>query len=780
MIDSDMILSRLLEAETPFELPIPGDGTARMTPVRYVPPTAWGDDSIPLSGEWSCRRWPFPLPEAEMAGNPEAADEIVQQPGKVFYEDPACDPGTVENWNRVRLHHVGDDDGAMLWHTVTVPASWKGKRIRLRFDAVYPAARFYINGELLGEHLSGLTRIEFDITDHATPGGTVLLGVRLLRKHAYVRLDMPRHAMSFAGINQPATLYAVEPCHIGDVCLPTLLAEDGTGSIQGEVILHNTNATHTTAGLTLCLRNQRTGDQLETTASAPIPAGEEVHVPLHLDAGKVERWSDETPRLYEVMLRVVADDQPARDVTYRVGFKRFELRDGRAWLNGRPVKFRGVNLLTFSPEGGMYMDEAWLRANLRMMKKCNINGIRTHFTAPTLVADLCDEMGFLLVQEITIDWVSEYIGKASHLGAMCMRVEATVRRDRHHASLLAFGIGNENQADAPEAIERFWQAQRLHHALVKSLAPDVMTMIPPPGPTNQIPHMMETRVADIADMHYSFKDIRSLDATGAMKEPQCWPGPFKRRTRGELSASGWSGVWFSSEWGLVNHIPDLLEAPYLSLIADTPAPLLQRGNTLQTLMDRLAEEWGYMRESDACLGGAFFPWMCSGAGDPWGWTLFGEDADWGVVTHDLLPKPGFWALRVVYAPVRLPESVRWVSGSDGVTVVVRSLYNGIDLAECTFRTMMGNGGLFMGQMRQWRDIEVSCPPGGCASVTIPIWNEVTRKALEAGLPAICRCHVLDPSGFRVLTHDIRILPESLTEDAEEHVVIGPDANLTEV
>lgn len=187
-----------------------------------------------------------------------------------------------------------------------------------------------------------------------------------------------------------------------------------------------------------------------------------------------------------------------------------------------------------------------------------------------------------------------------------------------------------------------------------------------------------------------------------------------------------------------------------------------------------------MRDSAACLGGAFFPWMCAGVGDPWGWTLFGEDADWGVVTHDLLPKSGFWALRVAYAPIRLPERVTWTSGLESIEIAVRSLYNDIDLEDCTMRVMFGSGGQFMGQMRGWRDVAVSCAPGETVAVTLPIWNEVTRKALAAGLPAVCRCHLFDPSGFRVLTHDIRILPETLATGGGEHVVIGPDANLTEV
>jgi hypothetical protein len=325
--------------------------------------------------------------------------------------------------------------------------------------------------------------------------------------------------------------------------------------------------------------------------------------------------------------------------------------------------------------------------------------------------------------------------------------------------------------------DAFWAHMHAFDRLAKKLSPDRFTMFPPPGPANKIKGLLETRVGDVADTHYSFKFVQELNETGKLTEPKSWQGPFETLTRQQLLDRGWCGVWFSSEYGLMNYPPDVLNGPYLSIIGDVLENPLSGKNSQQVFIDRVGREWGIMRDDPACLGGAFFPWMCSGSGDAWGWMLWGEDADWGVVTHDLLPKPSFWALRVIYSPVILPQRTTWKPGQTELVLPVRNLYNAIDLSACTFRTMLGGGMPFIGQLRAWKDIPVSCAPGESVEVRVPIWNEKTLEALNSGSPAVCRCVILDPKGYRPITADVLIAPESLQDGRDAEVPIGPDANL---
>jgi len=770
MIDPHEIITKQLNATEKGKVVLNDGSTTVITPVRYTPQLADPAMQLALTGDastWKVSRWPFGLAEVALAA-PDMDDSAwpaVRQPGKVFYADPEENPATVPNWNRVTLEHIDPDDGAMLRRTVRIPPEWAGCRIFLRFDAVYPAARFYCNGTFLGEHLSGLTPVEWDVTGIAAPGETATVAVRLLRRHKWVRIDMPRHAMEFTGISQHACFHAVRQCHVADYRLVTDLDDScRCGAIAGTVTLRNATDASRSCLLTVSLKDGETVLSSVVRNSSVPPAGtRDVHIVMRADY--VTPWNDENPKLYDVEMKLEVDGQPPQTVCYRTGFRLFELRDQRPTLNGRPVKFRGVNHLTYSLDGGMYTSEEWLRKCLTLMKRANINCIRTHYLGPRVLAHLCDEMGIYLVQELPIDWGTDYVHNKETVGPVLMRLEGGVRRDRHHPSVMIWSIGNENMPPNMEVHDDFYNHLRIYDQFVKELDGSRPTMFPPPGPAGKMRGIFETRLGDIADTHYSFVLARQLNDEGRIVNPETWDGATETVTRDEAMARGWSGVWFSSEYGIANLIPDLLNAPYISIISDLKEDALSGKNTLQVFIDRLRYEWNYMRDDPTCLGGAYFPWLCAGTGDPWGWTRWGEDADWGIVTADLTPKPMFWAMRVIFSPVQFPERLAWKKGQTELTFNIHNGYNSIDLAQCTLRTMFG-----MATMREWRDVPISCPPGCSQMIRIPVWAEHTRKTLDEGRPAVCRCILLDPSGFRPITADILIVPEQAQATCENESI----------
>ena len=734
-----------------------------------VPVLAEAAMSLSLDGAWSVRRWPFAVPEAELATL--AADDrdwaIVFQPGKVFYADPEAEGADIPNWNRVTLTHIDPEDGAVLRRRVRVPEAWSGKRIILRFDAVFPAGRFFINGSLLGEHMSGLTPVEFDVTDQVKPGTEVLVAVRLIRRHKFVQIDMVRHALEFGGLAQSACLFAVEPCHIADYHLISSLdAALSTGTLSGTVTVANPVAG---AKVTVAVG--------ETRTNAEVVDGK---AELSLSLAKPKLWNDEYPNLYPVSITLQTPGQPDQTVSYRTGFRRLELSPEGARLNGNPVKFRGVNHLTFHPDYGMHTPEEWLRQNLTLMKRANVNAIRTHFLGPRCLAELCDELGIYLLQELPIDWGTEYIHDPEWVPPALLRIEGGIRRDRHHPSVMVWSIGNENMPNTPEHAEAGWGHLRQFEALAKQLDPSRPTMFPPPGPANAIEGIIELRVGDIADTHYSFHHIKRFLENGEVVNPNSWKADMDTHTRQWALERGWSGCWFSSEYGIFNAMPDLLHHPHGSIIADVPEEVLSGKSTLQAFEERLRREWGFMRHEPSCLGGAYFPWLCCGAGsaeagNPWGWVRWGEDADWGVVTADLLPKPFFWALRVLFSPVWFPQRLNWRTGQTEIRFGVWNQYNSIDLGECTLRVQQNAGGRYGTMMRKFEDIPMACAPGQKAEIAIPL-NSGVVKGLEGGTPGLVRCTLLAPDGFRPVTAEIIVVPESLNlAEVDATMTIGPDA-----
>ncbi len=727
--------------------------------------------SVSLDGEWKVARWPFDLAEADLAGTGTSDRdwESVAQPGKVFYADPEAEAQEIPDWNRVTLTHIDPEDGAVLRRKITVPADWQGKRIILRFDAVFPAGRFYINGRLLGEHMSGLTPVEFDVTDDVNPGEDALIAVRLIRRHTFVQMDMVRHALEFGGLAQPATLFSVEPCHISDYHLISTLTPDlTTGTVAGSVTV--TNAIE---GVIVTIE---VGDEKQIIDVVEGEAKASLVVP------NPKLWNDEYPNLYAVTITLTAPGQPDQMLTYRTGFRHFELSPEGACLNGNPFKFRGVNHLTFHPEHGMYTPKEWLRQNLSLMKKANVNGIRTHFLGPRCLADLCDELGIYLMQELPIDWGTDYIHDPEWVLPALLRIEAGVRRDRHHPSVMVWSVGNENMPKTKEVAEAGWNHLHQYDALVKQLDPSRPTMFPPPGPANAIDGIIELRVGDIADTHYSFNHIKRFLEIGEVDNPNSWEADMTRHTRAWALERGWSGVWFSSEYGIFNGMPDLLHSPACSIITDVPEDPLSDKSTLQAFEERLRREWGFMRDEPTCLGGAYFPWLSCGAGsaeagNPWGWVRWGEDANWGVVTADLLPKPFFWALRVLFSPVWLPSRLTWNPGDTELCFTVQNQYNAIDLKDCTLRVQQNGGGDYMTMIRKFKDIPMACAPGDTTEIHIPI-DPGVLKGLESGRFGVCRCTLLDPSGFRPLTAEIMVVPASTqAADIDKTMTIGPDAVL---
>ncbi len=756
MIDRADSVDFQLKLSEPTVAEFADGGSTTFVPAKFVPERA-NFDTVRLEGAWQVAYWPFAVPEAEIVGKVggNVSWSEVAQPGKVFYYDPNTSPDKIPDWDRVSLAHIDPEDGAIIKRNVTVPGNWAGKKAFLRFEGIYPAGVVYFDGIKVGEQWSGLTPIEFDVTELATPG-VHTVAIRLYRKHESVKLDMPRHALEFTGLCRAAFLHAVEPVHVSEMRLAPELADDyKTGHVTGEVTVRNSSGKSTEATVAVQIVDAKTNVIVEVPYSVSLGAGEEKTIEIDVPAGEVNTWNAEKPYLYAVRLRVIAPGQESQCLKETIGFRKFEMKDQRPLLNGNPVKFRGVNHLTFHPEGGMYTPEPWLRQCLTMMKRANVNAIRTHFFGPRELTDLCDELGIYLLQELPIDWGHPYFHESVHLGPVLHRMEACVRRDRNHPCVMVWSIGNENLPKTEEIHDVFFQHLALANEIVKKLDPTRPTMFPPPGPANKIMGIFETRIGDIADIHYSFKLIREFNETNVLSNPRTWEPTFETHTREELHKRGWSGVWFSSEYGIANKQPDLNGAAYLNLIADLDFDPLSGKNAQQTFVERMHSEWGLMHDDPTCLGGAYFCWIAAGAGDQWGWVRWGEDADWGILTGDLMPKPSFWALRELFCPVRFPDHVVWQPGSKEVKISIRNDYNGLDFSDLTFR-LMRTAPAWGSMCRIFEDIPVSCPPGETVTVTLPMEN---TAGLDEGATSICRFIVLEPSGFRTIMADVLVISE---------------------
>ncbi len=785
VINGEKIITEQLALKESVKVLFPNNKHTVLTPVKYIPIPEGEDVLVSLDGKWNVKQWPFTGQDESRlvkSGTSVAKWEQVVQPGKVFYADPDAEQSSIKNWNRVTLSHINDDDGAIIRRNVRIPKEWKNKQIFLAFDSIYPAGRIYVNGKKVGEHLSGLTPVQFEVSNLVLPGKDAVIAVRLMRKHKFVKMDMVRHAVEFCGLAQNAYLFVVEPCHLSDIELyANLDAKCKYGIFAGTIKIENTHKSRVKANLTILLISPDTKTTMHLRKTIIIDANKTEVVSINMPVKHPALWNDEFPNLYNVVIKLSVSKQKGQTYSFRTGFRRLDLSPSGPRLNNNFIKFRGVNHLTYHPDFGMYTPEEWLRRNLLLMKKANVNAIRTHFLGPRCLAKLCDELGIYLLQELPVDWGTDYIHNPEWVGPALMRIQGGILRDRLHPSVMVWSIGNENMPNKKEVAEDGWNHLHIYHEFVKKLDPSRPTMFPPPGPAGEkIKGILELRVGDIADIHYNFAPIRNFLQTGCIQNPNSWEGDMKEMTKEQALARGWSGVWFSSEYGIFNMIPDILNGPYLSVITENPVDPISGQNTMQVFLDRQSAEWGFMRNEPTCLGGAYFPWICSGSGkgkegNPWGWVRWAEDADWGVMCADLTPKPFFWVLRVLFSPVWFPDKINWKNGQDIIEFEIQNQYNTIDLEQCTFRVQMGAGG-WMGCLRQFKDIKLFCKPGNKVKIRIPIWKDVV-ESLQKGELAVCRCHLLDPKGFRSVTKDILIIPESVNMPEKIDAPVGPEGAL---
>lgn len=293
--------------------------------------------------------------------------------------------------------------------TFTVPADWKGRDVILRFDGVYSAYYVWVNGQKVGYAEDSKLPSEFDVTAFLRDGEN-LLAVEVYRwcDGSYLEdQDMFR----YSGIFRDVTLWARPKDGIWDFTVKTFA--DGRISVD-------------CPGASWKLYD---ADFKEV--ASPV-----------MD---VRLWSAEKPYLYTLVLKKGVDIRMKR-----VGFKEQRI-DGHTFLvNGKPVKFKGVNRHETNPENGRAITLDDMLADIRLMKKYNINTVRTsHYPNHHLWYDLCDRYGLYIVAEANVEGHEPGYGKEG-LGLFPEWDHSIVERNARHATfyrnnacVTMWSLGNE-------------------------------------------------------------------------------------------------------------------------------------------------------------------------------------------------------------------------------------------------------------------------------------------------------------------------------------------------
>lgn len=304
--------------------------------------------------------------------------------------------------------------------TFTLPGDWpETGRTVLRFEGVDSAFAVWLNGVRLGDGKGSRLPSEFDASEALKPGQNTL-AVRV-------------HQWSAASYLEDQDMW-----WLSGIFRSVSLRHRPSGGID-DVFAH--------AGY-----DHRTG---RGTLRVDAPAGARVTVPelgIDIAAGEeisteVEPWTAETPRLYD--LEVATDTER---VSLRIGFRTVVVEDGLLKVNGKRILFRGVNRHEWHPETGRTLDVATMRRDLEIMKRHNVNAVRTsHYPPDRRFLDLCDELGMWVIDEcdlethgfVHIGWEGNPSDLPEWREAYLDRMRRTVERDKNHASVIIWSLGNE-------------------------------------------------------------------------------------------------------------------------------------------------------------------------------------------------------------------------------------------------------------------------------------------------------------------------------------------------
>jgi beta-galactosidase len=164
-----------------------------------------------------------------------------------------------------------------------------------------------------------------------------------------------------------------------------------------------------------------------------------------------QKWSAETPYLYRCVVSLQDDQGNTVDVEgYDIGFRKVEITDGQLCVNGKPLLIRGVNRHEHHPENGHAVTESDMITDIKLMKQNNFNAVRTaHYPNHPRWYELCDELGLYVVDEANIETHGIFpMGRLAcdpqWAGAFMSRYTQMVERDKNHACIIIWSLGNES------------------------------------------------------------------------------------------------------------------------------------------------------------------------------------------------------------------------------------------------------------------------------------------------------------------------------------------------
>lgn len=596
---------------------------------------------IPLNGTWKFRYAPNPdaAPGDDFSREFKAAWDEIEVPsnwemqgyGTPIYTNvqypfrPVNPPYIPHSWNAVGCYQ----------RQFTLPDGWQDRDAVLHFGGVSSAFYVWVNGKKVGYSQGSRLPAEFDIGPYLTKG-TNLLSVRVYRwcDGSYME-DQDHWRMS--GIHREVTIRLEPRVRIDDVFVQARLDSscvNGWLRIRPGIIHpHETNVNDYL--LEARLFDASGSEVLSGPLNIPLGRILHEHLPQRdkapfglLDAVVLhpDLWSAEHPTLYRLVLLLKDPSGKVVDArSSRIGFRSIETdRDGEVLINGRPVTLCGVNRHDHSPRGGKTVTREEMLRDVILMKQHNFNAVRTsHYPNDPYFLDLCDRYGLYVIDETNLEthglggWITN---NPEWSEAMLERVIRMAERDKNHACIIAWSLGNEAGQGPGHAAMAGWVRE--------------------------------------------FDITRLIHYEGAQGDPSAAGYRERGRRRGLVNPR--DPLWVD----LVSRMyppPSALEALAAEEPTTRPVIMCEYAHAMGNSLGNFKEYWDIIRADKRIAGGFIWDFIDQGLykEDADGKEYFGYGGDFGdtinddnfcingIVSPDRRPKPAMIEAKRVMQPVRL-------------------------------------------------------------------------------------------------------------------------------
>lgn len=579
----------------------------------------------------------------------------------------------------------------------TLPASWEGRQVFVHFEGVAFGYTVYVNGREVGSFEHAFLPCQFDITPYVQKGEN-LLALLCCRDHSQIRFDC-NDDWALSGIYREVYLFSPPQYFLENLTVETRIdPARRTARVEGQVDI----------------RFFRRPDspkpplpRLQLLVQLKDPNGRQIfrqeypilfenpeffpHSSFRIPVENALFWNAETPFLYDLMLTLLAEEKETHWIRRKIGLREVAVENRILKINGRPVKLRGVCRHEIHPEVGRALQEKHWRQDIELMKAANINAVRcSHYPPHPRFLELCDEYGLYVLDEVPIGFGERFQADPKGLEAMLSRADATVRRDRLHPSVIAWGIGNENPL--------------------------------------------------VANLEKTAQFVKRMDPSRLVY----YPGGDFRSSKSTADTGHASLIDFFSR-----HYPQLTHIEQHVQNTTVPVPYLysEYNHALDTAFGGLSPKWEHIQKTPHIAGGFIWLWADQGirrsirgrpvhnsyldienlgpsdlSGDVYldADTILDSHGQYGtdgIVYADRRPQTDYFQTRAVYSPIRILErqiSVR--PGSQTITLTVENRYDFTDLKECTGTCRLFQNSTLLSE----QILSLTAPPHSTQPLSIPL------------------------------------------------------------